>query len=234
MSDPTEVLPAVPPPHEPAPLRPRRARMRTRTRVMIIAGGAALMVLALVAGALVGQRIADDDRRAAQQELADAEAARAAATARVETAAQELEARVTATDAALAITGAGLDDAARPALQAARDAVAGTARTDGADAGMLPDDTELIAERATRLEDAVAVLDQAVADYLAAAAASGSALLGDRADAADDVKSALQAQLDALTASDPAEVAETLTAYRAAVDAVVASSDAARVPATPG
>ncbi|WP_219995789.1 hypothetical protein, partial [Schumannella sp. 10F1B-5-1] len=70
-----------------------------------------------------------------------------------------------------------------------------------------------IAERATRLEDAVAVLDQAVADYLAAAAASGSALLGDRADAADDVKSALQAQLDALTASDPAEVAETLTAY---------------------
>src|SRR5690606_35898777 len=50
----------------------------------------------------------------------------------------------------------------------------------------------------------------------------------------DDVKAALQTQLDALPDADPATLGETLAAYRAAVDAVIASSDEARRPASPG
>ncbi|HET8896598.1 MAG TPA: M15 family metallopeptidase, partial [Protaetiibacter sp.] len=166
---------------------------------------------------------------------------------------------IAATDAGLALTGAGLDDAARPALQEARDAAADVHQTDGETDGMYgdqivarpgddsatasalrrqaelyADDTKLATAHAQRLEQASDTLTSAVGAYLTAAQAAGTALLTDRADAADDVKAALQTQLDALPDAEPSALADTLTAYRAAVDAVVASSDAARVPATPG
>ena len=241
--------------------RARRRRVSLRMRVLLVAGGALALVLVLVAGVLVANRLAADDLRAAQRELAAAEEAFDDAKGRVDTTATTLDELAAATDAGLAITGAGIDDAARPALQQARDAAGQVIDADGSgivslvgdqhvaqgrgddraqaaaareQSRILADDTELVEARATRLEEAVESLASAVADYLAAAGAAGAAVLSDRSDAADDVKGTLQAQLDALSTAEPASLADTLTAYRTAVDAVVASSDAARTPATPG
>jgi D-alanyl-D-alanine carboxypeptidase len=244
-------------------LRPRRTRMSRRTRILLIAGGAVVLVIALVAGLLVATNVATqaaaDERRAAETAATEAKGALDDAVDRIGTAAASLETAIAATDAGLALTGAGLDDAARPALQEARDAAADVHQTDGETDGMYgdqivarpgddsatasalrrqaelyADDTKLATAHAQRLEQASDTLTSAVGAYLTAAQAAGTALLTDRADAADDVKAALQTQLDALPDAEPSALADTLTAYRAAVDAVVASSDAARVPATPG
>jgi len=233
--------------------------MSRRTRILLIAGGAVVLVIALVAGLLVATQAAADERRAAETAATEAKGALDDAVDRIGTAAASLETAIAATDAGLALTGAGLDDAARPALQEARDAAADVHQTDGETDGMYgdqivarpgddsatasalrrqaelyADDTKLATAHAQRLEQAYDTLTSAVGAYLTAAQAAGAALLTDRADAADDVKAALQTQLDALPDAEPSALADTLTAYRAAVDAVVASSDAARVPATPG
>jgi D-alanyl-D-alanine carboxypeptidase len=246
-------------------LRPRRARLSRRTRTLLIVGGALVLVLALVAGLLIAKMVdaqnAADELRAAQDAVADAETALDDAVDRIGTADTGLTALIAATDAGLAIAGAGLVDDARPALQEARDEAAGTLESDGGSDGLLSgdqhvnppsgddraqaaalrrqaklysDDAELAARQAERLERASTELAAAATAYLEAARTAGTALLAERSDAADDVKAALQAQLDALPDSDPAAFADTLTAYRAAVDAVIASSDAARTPATPG
>jgi D-alanyl-D-alanine carboxypeptidase len=237
--------------------------MSRRTRILLIAGGAVVLVVALVAGLLVATNVATqaaaDERRAAETAATEARDALDDAVDRISTAATSLEAAIAATDASLALTGAGLDDAARPALQEARDAAADVHETEGDTVGeygdrivarpgddsatasafrrqaeLYADDTKLATAQAERLEQAYDALTSAVGAYLTAAQAAGAALLTDRADAADEVKAALQTQLDALPDAEPSALADTLTAYRAAVDAVVASSDAARVPATPG
>lgn len=245
------------------PPAPRR-RLGTRARVLLIAGGAVVLVLAIVAGLLVANALAAQaaaaELRAAEAALAEAEAAFDDAQHGVDETAAELDTLVAAVDAALAITGAGIDDATRPALQAARDTAAEVAETEsapglegdthrsaapGADdrekarvaraqAASLEEDTASLQGRIDRMGQASDALDAAIADHLAAASAAGAAVLADRDDAEPEVAAALQARLDALPDAEPAALADALTAYRAAVDAVIASSDAARTPATPG
>jgi D-alanyl-D-alanine carboxypeptidase len=238
--------------------------MSRRTRTLLIVGGAVVLVLALVAGLLIAKMVdaqnAADELRAAQDAVAGAEAELDDAVDRIATAATALDTAIAATDAGLALTGAGLDDAARPALQQARDDADAVRTADGGStplfgdevvtvpsgderaraaalrhqAKLRSDDAELAAQQAERLEQASTELTAAATTYLEAAQAAGTALLAERSDAADDVKAVLQTQLDTLPGSDPVVFADTLTAYRAAVDAVIASSDAARTPATPG
>lgn len=244
-------------------LRPRRARLSRRTRVLLIVGGAVALVLALVAGLLIAtslaQQAAADDRRAAAKAVTEARNALDDAVRRIDTATGSLDEAITAADAGLAVAGPGLDDAARPALQGARDDAAEVREAEGEGEGMYgdqivaqPDDdsatasalrrqAELYADdatsatkRAERIEGAVEDLETAITTYLTTAQTAGEALLAERSDAADDVRAALQAQLDALPDTAPAVLADTLAAYRSAVDAVIASSDAARTPATPG
>ncbi len=246
-------------------LRPRRAHLSRRTRILLIVGGAVALVLALVAGLLIAtslaQQAAADERRAAAKALTEARSALDDAVRRIDTATGSLDEAITAADAGLAVAGPGLDDAARPALQGARDDAAEVREAeaeaegegmygdqivaqpddDGATASALrrqaelyADDAKAATKRAERIEGAVEDLETAIAAYLTAAQTTGEALLAERSDAADDVRAALQAQLDTLPDAEPAVLADTLAAYRSAVDAVIASSDAARTPATPG
>lgn len=248
-----------------APLPRRERRMSARTRALLIGGGAAVLVLAIVAGLVVANRLdaqaAADERRTAETEAADAARAFDAATASAEEAHATLTELVASADAALAVTGAGIDETARATLQSARDAADAAARDDAEPSGVadVPKTSELDASddrsfavavreltelvdqnaasenaRADRLTAAADELAAAVDDYLTSTVAAGGALLGERGDAADDAKATLQAQLDALPSTEPSALADALAAYRAAVDAVVASSDAARAPASPG
>jgi D-alanyl-D-alanine carboxypeptidase len=223
-----------------------------------------VLVLALVAGVLVVVNIdaqaAAGERRAAERALADAEDALDTAVERIGTASTALGAAIDATDAGLAITGAGLDEAALPALEEARAIAAEVHDADGDAAGFFgdrrvaapegddrasasalrrqaklsSDDAKLANAQAERLEQAVDELATAIGAYLGATQAAGAAVLAERSDAGDDTRAALQQQLDALPTTEPTAFAETLTGYRAAVDAVIASSDAARAPASPG
>jgi len=245
--------------------KPEARSLSRRTRILLIAGGAIVLVLALVAGLLIAKTVNDqaavEELRSARASAADAEASLDDAVAAIDTSAAELDELVAASDAVLAITGAGLDEAARPALQTARDDAGAVQQADGSEVQTLygdqlvripqgddraaadayrrqaelhADDAALASDHADRLEQAVDELGSAVTAYLTAAQSAGAALLAERSDAADDTKTALQAQLDALAGAEPVAAAEALATYRAAVDAVVASSDAARRPATPG
>lgn len=251
--------------------RPRRGRSRAqrRRRALLIGGGALLLVIALIAGFLVaenlGTQAAAEELRAAEQAERDARAELTAAVTRIETASTELTDAIAATDAGLALSGAGLDEAARPPLQTARDDAAAVLEADGlngadgadelygdvtvrpdgdgdraraeahrAQARLLADDATAAGEQATRLEEASDQLTTAMGDYLTATAAAGAAVLAERADASDETRSALQTQLDALPDTEPAAFADALTAYRAAVDAVIGSSAAARTPGGSG
>lgn len=237
--------------------------MTRRARTLVIGGGAVVLVLALVAGVLVATQL---DARAAAEELRAAEKAEATARGeldsaldRIEAAASELGHLIAASDAGLGVAGAGLDEAARPALQAARDDAAAVLEADGVaglfgdarvrpegggdraraaahreNAELLQADAETAEEQADRLGGAHDALATAITDYLAAVRAAGTAVLTEHPDAADDVTTALQGRLDALPSADPADLAEVLTAYRQAVDAVVASSEAARTPGGTG
>ncbi len=263
-----ETVPAQPTPEE-APLRrPRdnrtRARLRLtrRGRILLIAAGA--VVIALVASLLVvnvlGGRSAADELAAAQKAATEADADLTAAAADADASHAALTTLITAADAGLAITGDGLDEAARPSLVDERDAaeLVATAHSEPGELVDVPEaavdpalgdrenaeafrarataleaNAESEAARAKILDDAAATLASAMTAYLSSTAVVGAALLADRGDAADDAKSALQAQLDALVGAEPEAFAETLTAYRAAVDQVIASSDAVRNP-TPG
>lgn len=271
---PTEVLGAAVPAAGEEPLRrPRdnratpasgRLRLTKRGRTILIAGIAIVAVLAIVAAVLVAERFgaqsAADELKAARAAAASAETDFDAASTDAADAGTALTALIAAADAGLAVQGAGLDDAARPPLQGARDAAQGAADADAAPTGLVDvpeaeaapgdDDTTAAAayrarekalrenadaetERAGRLNDAASTLGAAMTAYLTSAATAGAAVLADRGDASDDTKSALQAQLDALPGSDPTAFADALASYRAAVDAVVASSDEVRAP-TPG
>lgn len=253
----TETAPAEQPSQ-----RPRRARM-SRRRTLLIAGGAIALVLVLVAGLLIGKTIdehgAAAELRAAQEAEADAQRALDSALERLDAAATGLEQTIAATDAGLSLTGAGLDEAARPALQTARDDAASMLETDAAgglrgdvrvqangegdraraaahraQAEILAEDARSAAEQAERLEPPLEALTTAIDDYLAATSAAGAALLAERSDASDEAKAQLQSQLDALPDTAPTAFGEALNAYRAAVDAVVGSSEAARTPGGSG
>jgi len=266
---PTEVLGApIPPTADAAPLRPRerqgRLRLTKRGRILLIAGIAIVVVLALVATLVIanrlGEQAAADERASAQTAATKAEKAFDAASADATDAATGLAELVAGASSGLTVQGEGLDETARAPLQEAIDA-ANTVATDDAepsglaevpDADVAPgaDDRTAAAafraradalekntgaekKRAARLGDAAGALGDAMTAYLTSAAASGAAVLADRGDASDDVKAALQTQLDALPGTDPTGFAEALTNYRTAVDAVIASSDQARAP-TPG
>ncbi|MGN6272196.1 MAG: D-alanyl-D-alanine carboxypeptidase family protein [Protaetiibacter sp.] len=245
-------------------LRPRRARLGRRARILVIAGGAVLLVLALVAGVLVAVNIdaqaAAGERRAAERAVADAEDALDTALERIGAASTALGASIDATDEGLTITGAGLDEAALPALREARAAAGEVRDADGDPVGFFgdrrvaapegddraaasalrlqaklsSDDAKLANAQAERLEQAADELATAIGDYLGAAQTAGTAVLTERSDAGEDTRAALHQLLGALPTTQPTAFAETLTAYRAAVDAVIASSDAARTPASPG
>jgi D-alanyl-D-alanine carboxypeptidase len=246
----------------PAPAPPR-ARLSRRTRALLIVGGAVVLVLALVAGLLIAKGVdaqrAADERRAAENAATEAKHALDDAVARIDTTATTLGETIAAADAGLAIVGAGLDEAARPALLEARDSATDVQESDGKKDGffgdqivarpgddsatasalrrqaeLYADDAKLAGAQAERLEQAADDLTTAIGAYLTATRATGTALLLERSDAADDVKAALQAQLESLPDAEPTALADALTAYRAAVDAVLASSDAARTPASPG
>lgn len=171
-----------------------------------------------------------------------------------------LEALLAAADAVAAITGAGIDPAATQTLIAARSplavpaveadiiAPAGTIDPDVASAPELRDYAAALDAYASRLdgiarhenalaqtaEADAAALESAIADYTAAAVAAGGAVLADRADASDDLEAALQATIDTLPTASADQLPGAIGAYRAAVDAVIASSDAARAPASSG
>ncbi|QNO38447.1 M15 family metallopeptidase [Protaetiibacter sp. SSC-01] len=269
---PTEVLAPAPAPQPEQELRrPRdnrggspKLRLTKRGRVLLIVGIAVAVVVALVAGLLVanaiGAQSAADELASAQGAATDADAELASATAAADESVAALTALVAVADAGLAIAGEGLDEAARPALQEARDA-AQTVATEVAEASGLTDvpdaaldprigDRENAAAfraradaleanvasetaRAERADAAATSLGEAMTAYLESAAAVGAAVLADRGDADDTTKAALQSQLDAVPTTEPSGFADALVAYRAAVDAVIASSEAARAP-TPG
>ncbi len=251
--------------------RPRRRKKRlgTRARILLIAGCAVVLAAAVTGAVLLGVQLdaqaARDEWRAARAAQLDAADRLGEARAASEAAVERLGALIEATTTGLAITGAGLDDAARAPLESAEatasqlleaqdgspDAAGGIPDPPGSEpstpaesraeatrlraaAARLDDDAGVEETRARTLGDAVTALESAIAAYATATGASGSALLAERGDADDASKAALQAQLDALGTADAAALGDTLTAYRAAVDAVVASSDTARAPRTPG
>lgn len=172
----------------------------------------------------------------------------------------ELESLLATADAVAAITGPGIDPAATEALLAARGTLAiptgeapaltpagtvdlATASTPELQeyaaahdryASRLADAVTSEGELVTRLTEVSTTATSALADYTTATVAAGAALLADRADAADDLESAVQSSLDLLPTATPDELPGMLAAYRAAVDAVVASSDKARAPARSG
>gem|GEM_PF-1356572 len=274
---PTEALAEAPTPASEAPATRRERRTAEqpderspqpkparRGRILLIVGGAIVLVAALVAGAL----IAVNAHRAAQEEaLHSAEEAalqsRAAldeAIDRVTTSAAALDELIAATDAAITVTGEGIDDDARAVFREAHDAAVQVQEADGTAVEtdyiteQLPvpsddlasateahlaqveiDDAAAVraGERADRLDDATAALDTAADDYLTATTASGAKVLADRGDASDDTQAALQSQLDSLVTADHAQLAAALETYRLAIDDVIASSEAARKP-TPG
>jgi len=184
---------------------------------------------------------------------------RAAQHARI-TSIAELETLLASADAVGAVSGAGIDPAATAALAAARAPLtvpaaqastiepAGSLDVDAASARQLQDyaaqldafarrlDAAADGERAVvdEAESATASLSSALADYAAATAASGAAVLADRGDADDDLEASLQAMIDSLAATPAADLPAALAGYRAAVDAVIASSDAARAPVGSG
>src|SRR5690606_23144068 len=125
-------------------LRPRRARLSRRTRILLIVGVAVALVLALVAGLLIAtslaQQAAADERRAAARAVTEARSALDDAARRIDTAAGSLDEAITAADAGLAVAGPGLDDAARPALQGARDDAAEVREAEGEADGMYGDE----------------------------------------------------------------------------------------------
>ncbi len=244
--------------------RPPKLRLTKRGRVLLIVGIAAAVVIALVASLLVANAIGgqsaaaelDDARTAA----AEAERGLDTATTAADDAVADLTALIATADGGLAITGAGLDEAARPFLVDARDTAELAATADAEPAGLVevPDaavdparddranaeafraradaleaNTASETERAERVEAAAAALRSAMTAYLSSTAVVGAAVLADRGDAADDVKAALQAQLDALVGTEPDAFADALAAYRAAIDQVIASSEQVRAP-TPG
>lgn len=168
----------------------------------------------------------------------------------------ELDGLLAAADAVLAMSGPGIDPAATAALGGVRAEVsashtetgpiepAGALDLDHATPPQLRDYATALDEYAARL-DAVADderavethasdecdhLVEALAAYSTATASAGAALLTDRSDAADEVKSAMQAAIDALAAVSAADLPGTLADYRAAADAVIASSDGRRAP----
>lgn len=247
--------------------RGRRSKLRItkRGRVLLIVGIAVVVVLALVAGLLVANTLA---RQGAAAELEDARTAateaerdfHAATTAAEETLAT-LTSLIEAAEAGLAITGAGLDEAARAPFTESIETAKAAATADAEPAGLAeapdaaadpsPDEranaeafreraealeanTASELERAERLESATEFLGSAITGYLSSTAVAGAALLADHGDAADELRAALQQQIDGLVPSDPAAFVETLTAYRAAVDDVVGSSEAARTPGGSG
>ncbi|RQP09286.1 MAG: hypothetical protein EAS51_12030 [Microbacteriaceae bacterium] len=241
-----------------------KLRLTKRGRVLLIAGIAVAVVVALVAGLLVANAV-DGQNAAAELEDARAAAAEAeheydAATTAADESLSALTELIAEADAGLAITGAGLDEESRTSLAQSREEADAAATADAEAAELLdvPDATVDAAigarenaeafraragalganaasesKRAERLASAAESLRSSMTAYLSDSAAVGTALLADRGDAADDTKSALQTLLDGLAATEHNTFAETLAAYRAAVDAVIASSEAARAP-TPG
>lgn len=263
--------------HDDEQRRPRddrggRAKLRLtkRGRVLLIAGIAVAVVVALVAGLLVANAL---DGQNAAAELADAQALAErneedleAARADVDGYLAELADLVVEADAGIAITGAGIYDVTLDALVAARDDAEHTTTslvrpaesTDIPDvvvdpaldarenaeafrhrAGLLEAAATSERDIATTLKSQVEGVRFAMANHLSTSASvTGAAVLEERQDAADDTKAALQTTIDELTGLegadlDPSRFAATLAAYRAAVDAVIASSEAARAP-TPG
>ncbi|AYF98718.1 M15 family metallopeptidase [Protaetiibacter intestinalis] len=244
------------------PRRARARRPRRRTVLLVAGVAAVLVAAGIVAALLVSAHLARQDALAELATArADARAASAglnlAQQQRID-AVEKLEALLGHADAVTAITGTGIDPAATEQLAAARAAIA-VPEVDASPvepAGSLPldeADTAQLRAYATAQHDYADRLDgraeaersaatQATADadtltaaftvFAEATVEEGDALLGERADAADDAKAALEAAGDALTASAPDALAAALAAYRAAVDAVVTSSDAARTPAS--
>lgn len=115
-------------------------------------------------------------------------------------------------------------DALEPAAirAAAADVAAAVRETD--------DRAQTVDAAAEALTTAVDDLETGATRFATGLADVGAALLADRADAADDVKAALQAQLDALPEAHAAGLADAVNGYLAAADAVVMSSTQARVP----
>ena len=83
------------------------------------------------------------------------------------------------------------------------------------------DDAELLREAAGGLTDAAGA-------YAVALGERGAALLGERADADEASRTALQTLLDALSTAGAGELSGLLAGYLGGADALVASSDAAR------
>ncbi len=173
---------------------------------------------------------------------------------------EELQTLMATSDAVAGLTGTGIDPAAAEALTAVRQplelptvepaaiAPAGSVDATTASARELQDYAAQLDEYARRL-DAVAehehgvaeqahaetaALSSALTDYCTATAASGAAVLAERADASDDLEATLQATIDSLATTPLADLPAALAGYRVAVDAVVASSDAARAPVGSG
>lgn len=244
-----------------APTRRQRLRPHGPLIAGIAALTVAAVVLAtmLVSGHLDREAALSEidaaraDAAAASAELRAAQHARTASMA-------DLEQLLATADEVAAITGAGIDATATQALVAARAPIelpqlepaaitpAGTLDLDSARPASMRSYAHDLTDYAARLdamtddENAVATEANAGADaltsaltaYTAATVAAGGAVFADRADASDDVEAALQSTIETLPTASAAELPGAITAYRLAVDAVVASSDRARAPASSG
>lgn len=244
-----------------APSGRRRARAHGPLIAGIAALTVAAVVLAtmLVSGHL-DREAALSELDAARADATAASAGLRAAQHGRTAAISELEQLLATADAVATISGAGIDAAAAEILAATRAPIevpqlepttiapAGTLDLDSARPAQLRGYAHDLVDYAARLDattdDEIALtveantdadeLTSALTAYTGATIAAGTALLVDRADASDDVEAALQATIETLPTASVAELPGAITAYRLAVDAVVASSDRARAPASSG
>jgi D-alanyl-D-alanine carboxypeptidase len=238
MTNPTDPNPIAPIPIDPNPTtrrelrareeRPPRLRLTTRGLILLIAGAAVVVVLAIVAGAVIADRVgaqaAADERRSAQSDAADAEKAFEAASSGATDAVAALTALAAEAASGLAIQGAGLDDAARSPLQEAVDA-ATTVATDDAEPGQLVEVPD--AKVAPGADDRTAAAAfRARADALEANIASEKKRAGRLDDAADTLGEAMTAYLASAATAGAAVLADRGDASDDAKAALQAQLDA--------